>query len=116
MHKKVVAVGRGLLSDPATVFILVVSCLVFILFSVGTYASLKQAKATHDALCALKNARIIQVDRSQEFLLLSKEERAEKYGQAFADIPDEAIQQGIADNRAVIAALRKLSCPQPPPH
>lgn len=114
--KGIATVAKAAISDVTTVILMVAVLFVFGMATFAIYRNVNEAAKTHDALCSLKNSRIIQRDRSLEFLRLTKEERIEKYGPAIGSIPDSAIQQGVDDNTQLIAALRQLSCPPPPPH
>jgi hypothetical protein len=111
--KKTQHLWNALKSDPGTLAILVTCLVVFSMFAYGTYARFQLANETHGALCQFKNSIIEDRDNGLEFLKLSPEERAKKYGPAFANIPASTIQQNVDAQTKRIAALRTLDCPQP---
>ncbi len=70
-----------------------------------------QGARSHAAVCTYRANLQQSVSDSTDFLALSPAQRAAKYGQAIANIPEGTILQGISRQRDTIQALAVARCP-----
>lgn len=70
----------------------------------------RQGAQAHAAECSYKADRQHALQQSEQFILLSPEQRIKKYGRALGNIPVATIRNTIANETEVLKSLSSLRC------
>ena len=91
--------------------------LIFVVIYFSAISARKQSELaqdgaeSHAALCVFKADLQHRIDSSEEFLSLTPEERASKYGPQLGSIPPNVIKQSLSNQKQTIESLKILDCP-----